>query len=264
MKSLNLLPTLITASLLLASCGQNTADKSESFSNSNTDTPFVLIGAMPTFLKKTPDDSSKLNSGSGKCAISAGTKLLLQSDPTTDGAHLIVNTEQVLAGCGFSKGYIYRPHVERSSVKLLFSPTVSAFLDTIGYAEGTGDRYDYIYTHKVFFSYNGHPRDLQCSAGLCSDAAGRYQFLSTTWDGIRKRLGLSDFSPPSQDRAAVQLMKDVGCYKFVENINGPETFSRAASCVSGQWASFPSSQYGQKKYSSSHLYEKFRKFMERY
>ncbi|MBM3380964.1 MAG: glycoside hydrolase [Betaproteobacteria bacterium] len=170
----------------------------------------------------------------------------------------------MLPGCGFSKGYVFREHVSKSSAKILFTVNVSAFLDTIAYAEGTGDRYDYMYTHKVFYSYSGHPRQIQCSYGLCSDAAGRYQFLSTTWDAMRRKLGLTDFSPTSQDRAAVQLIKDVGCYNLVVNINGFETFSRAAYCVSGQWASFPGSPYGQPKRSSSHLYGKFSKFLERY
>jgi lysozyme len=81
---------------------------------------------------------------------------------------------------------------------------------------------------------------------------------------MRRKLGLTDFSPASQDKATVQLIKDVGCYNHVVNINGPETFSRAAYCVSGQWASFPGSPYGQPKHSSSHLYGKFTKFLERY
>ncbi|MEN9528926.1 MAG: hypothetical protein RI932_799 [Pseudomonadota bacterium] len=263
MKHLSLLTTLTTVPLVLAACGQAQDDTSSAFTNSADEASYMLVGSN-TFLKKTTDDSSKLDAGSEKCEIPAGTKVLLQSDPSIEGAHFLVNTKEMLPGCGFSKGYVFREHIKQTSAKTLFSANVSAFLDTIGYAEGTGDRYDYMYTHKVFYSYAGHPRIIQCSYGLCSDAAGRYQFLSTTWDAMRRKLGLSDFSPTSQDRAAVQLIKDVGCYNLVVNINGPETFSRAAYCVSGQWASFPGSPYGQPRHSSSHLYGKFSKFLERY
>lgn len=260
--SLSLLTT--TTLLLATACGQSNELTSDIQTNATESESYVLIGNKSTFLKKTTDDSSKLDAGSEKCEIPAGTNLLLQTDPVIEGSHYLVNTQEMLPGCGFSKGYIFREHVQKSSAKVLFSATVSAFLDTIGYAEGTGDRYDYMFTHKVFYSYAGHPRQIQCSYGLCSDAAGRYQFLSTTWDAMRRKLGLTDFSPQSQDRAAVQLIKDVGCYSLVANINGPETFSRAAYCVSGQWASFPGSPYGQPKHSSSHLYGKYQKFLERY
>lgn len=253
----------ITA-LSLIGCGMEPNQDLETLSLDAESGPFILVGDRETLLKKTTDDSSTLTAGSEKCELPAGTKVLLQADPQPEGSHFLVNTKEMLPNCGFSKGYVYRPHIAKSSAKALFSANVSAFLDTIGYAEGTGDRYDYMYTHKVFYSYAGHPRQLQCSYGLCSDAAGRYQFLSTTWDAMRRKLSLPDFSPESQDRAAVQLIKDVGCYSSVVNIDGPNSFSRAAYCVSGQWASFPGSPYGQRTHSASHLYSKFKAFLNRY
>jgi muramidase (phage lysozyme) len=39
-----------------------------------------------------------------------------------------------------------------------------------------------------------------------STAAGAFQFLSRTWDECAKALGLTDFSPASQDLAAVFLI----------------------------------------------------------
>jgi muramidase (phage lysozyme) len=252
------------AAVSLIGCGVEPTQDLEIQSLDAESEPYILIGNQDTVLKKTTADSSTLTDGSEKCELPAGSKVALQLDPQPEGSHFLVNTKEMLANCGFSKGYVFRPHIAKSSAKALFSANVSAFLDTIGYAEGTGDRYDYMFTHKVFYSYAAHPRQLQCSYGLCSDAAGRYQFLSTTWDGMRRKLGLPDFSPESQDRAAVQLIKDVGCYSSVVNIDGPNSFSRAAYCVSGQWASFPGSPYGQRTHSSSHLYGKFTAFLKRY
>lgn len=253
-----------SAILILTACGQGQELTSDTLASSEDGGPFILVGQTNTLLKKTAVDSSELSVGSEKCNLPAGSKILLQSHPEAEGSHLLVNTKEILPGCGFSKGYVFRAHIEKSSLRVIFSATVSAFLDTIGYAEGTGDRYDYMFTHKVFYSFAAHPRQIQCSYGLCSDAAGRYQFLSTTWDAMRRKLGLPNFSPESQDRAAVQIIKDVGCYGLVANIDGPNSFSRAAYCVSGQWASFPGSPYGQPRHSSSHLYSKYQAFLQRY
>ncbi|MEM8723806.1 MAG: hypothetical protein AAGE84_31775 [Cyanobacteria bacterium P01_G01_bin.39] len=67
------------------------------------------------------------------------------------------------------------------------TPRRLAILDLIAYAEGT-DReigntkkgYNIIYSFKTFSDFSDHPRRVVCSNGLCSSAAGRYQFLNTT------------------------------------------------------------------------------------
>jgi len=87
------------------------------------------------------------------------------------------------------------------------NPYRKAFLDTLAYAEGTGNYpnngYNTMFTGKQFSGYKDHPRKIQRSSGYASDAAGRYQFLSTTWDG----LGLPDFSPPNQDLGVNKIIK---------------------------------------------------------
>lgn len=88
----------------------------------------------------------------------------------------------------------------------------TAMLGLIAWAEGTDDRYNVIYTGAKFDSFDGHPARVMCSAGICSDAAGRYQFLSTTWQPIKTKLNLPDFSPQSQDSAAIELIKQCGGY----------------------------------------------------
>jgi lysophospholipase L1-like esterase len=67
---------------------------------------------------------------------------------------------------------------------------IKAFLDVIAFAEGTykspDNGYKTQFTGKQFDSYDDHPREVISASGLDSTAAGRYQFLSSTWDGIMK------------------------------------------------------------------------------
>ncbi len=95
------------------------------------------------------------------------------------------------------------------------SPEEKAFLDVIAYAEGVGASYNTMYGGKTF-SGTQHPRKWTPSPwgtpGVGSDAAGRYQFLSTTWDEAADGIGVSRgaFTPINQDRAAIWLIKKEG------------------------------------------------------
>lgn len=122
-------------------------------------------------------------------------------------------------------------------------PQMQAFLKLIRTAEGTAgeDGYTTIFTHKQFSSFHDHPRDMQCSNGLCSDAAGAYQFLSTTWDDIAQEIGAKDFSPYWQDLAAIELIRRQGAYEDV--IHG--RIEDAVKKCSWIWASLPPSRYDQ-------------------
>jgi muramidase (phage lysozyme) len=99
---------------------------------------------------------------------------------------------------------------------------VKAFLDTVAAAEGTAAAHGYRtqYTGTKFDSFQDHPRELKCGRRygkkLCSDAAGRYQFLSTTWDRFAKKFGVSDFSPQNQDLMAVELIREQGALDDIE------------------------------------------------
>ncbi len=141
------------------------------------------------------------------------------------------------------------------AAKNLDNAKVLAFLDLIAWAEGTGDRYDLQYTGSSF-SGNAHPRQIKCdAAGLCSDAAGRYQFLSPTWDG----LGLPDFSPANQDKGAIALLKYSGAYDLIltGDIEG-------AVCKAGPiWASLPCNSYNQPQKNTADLKAKYAEFLEK-
>lgn len=99
---------------------------------------------------------------------------------------------------------------------------VKAFLDTIAAAEGTAtpDGYRTQYTGTKFASFQDHPREMRCGRRygkkLCSDAAGRYQFLSTTWDRFAKKFGVRDFSPQNQDLMAIELIRERGALGDIE------------------------------------------------
>ena len=136
--------------------------------------------------------------------------------------------------------------------KLLQQPQVRSLLDTIRYAEGTPGEAGYRTQFTgVQFDPNkkgwAHPRQVKgSSSGYRSDAAGAYQFLSPTWDGVQKELGLSDFSPRNQDIAALRLIERRGALDpFLKGAKFGEVMNR----LSPEWASLPTNQgksyYGQ-------------------
>ena len=95
---------------------------------------------------------------------------------------------------------------------LASSGNLRAFLAVIRAGEGTADADGYRrhYGGSHFDSYADHPRKVITAGRWTSSAAGAYQFLSRTWDECAKALALPDFSPASQDLAAVFLIRMVG------------------------------------------------------
>ncbi|MBD2103974.1 glycoside hydrolase family 104 protein [Leptolyngbya sp. FACHB-261] len=130
------------------------------------------------------------------------------------------------------------------------SPNTRAFLDTIAWAEGTSGRYGYqiIFTGAYFDNFVDHPRQVRCAnyrrRRLCSSASGRYQFLERTWDRVSNRLNLQDFSPRSQDLAAVELIREKGALEDVE----AGRWETAIYKVAPVWASLPSPSTGRSVY----------------
>lgn len=118
-----------------------------------------------------------------------------------------------------------------------FSPRMNAMLDTIAYGEGTSgpEGYRTMFTGRKFSSYSAHPRQLNSGGGYTSDAAGRYQFLSTTWQPHANALGLKDFGPQNQDRAAVREITEAGAADEIESGN----VKAAMNILSPIWVSLP-------------------------
>lgn len=135
----------------------------------------------------------------------------------------------------------------------LSNSNLKAFLDTLAYAEGTNlykdeDQYKVKFgstpNHpRLISSFADHPRELYKDKGFPqgSDAAGRYQFMSKTWDELKGKLGLTDFSPFSQDLACCELISERNALNNVCNGN----FEIAVKKCNTIWASLPDSPYGQ-------------------
>lgn len=116
------------------------------------------------------------------------------------------------------------------------------FLDFLGRAEGAD--YNTIVGGKKFQDYSKHPGivGLKTADGV-STAAGKYQITKTTYDSLAPRLGISDFSPASQDKVALALIDQKGAMEDVVSGN----FKSAIKKLGGTWASLPSSTYKQPK-----------------
>lgn len=128
---------------------------------------------------------------------------------------------------------------------------VSAFLAMLRHSEGTDREPDpytvcYGYTHTIQ-DFSDHPKITgewpgvsienlgPQYAGKISTAAGAYQIIKPTWQGCKRALALPDFSPASQDAAAVYLIREAGALDYVK----AGQFEDAVSLCARQWASLP-------------------------
>lgn len=128
----------------------------------------------------------------------------------------------------------------------LRSPNVRAFLRAIRLGEGTADADGYrrIVGGELFDDFSDHPRKRVWIEryGVWSTAAGAYQFIASTWDEMRAKYGLPDFSPASQDRAAVGLLIR---RKALDDVIAGRIEQAIEKCRL-EWASLPGSPYGQR------------------
>jgi muramidase (phage lysozyme) len=143
------------------------------------------------------------------------------------------------------------------------SPNLQAFLDAIAYSElgprllALSDRgYNCCVgstpAHPILFkSYAAHPQ-LRCDA-LNSDAAGRYQFMGRYWLHYKAQLALPDFGPASQDKWAVQLIRECHALDAIE----AGRFDEAINLCRSRWASLPGANYGQHENSLASLREAY-------
>ena len=118
------------------------------------------------------------------------------------------------------------------------SPNAQRWLNAISASEGTmrdGKRgYNIMFGGGTFPSYERHPDTVIDGGRLKSAAAGAYQFMPGTYSGVKRDLNLPDFSPSSQDQAALELVRRRG----VDPDRDPLTPENVAK-LSPEWAAFP-------------------------
>ncbi|WP_372540720.1 glycoside hydrolase family 24 protein [Acinetobacter pittii] len=133
-------------------------------------------------------------------------------------------------------------------MQLLNNPNARRMLDLIASAEGVSHGYNTLFGNQRFDDLSGHPNIRKAFTQTdgkknYTTAAGRYQFLNDTWNGLSRQYGLRDFSPQSQDIGAIALLDQIGALPYV--LKGD--FSTAIKKSGGTWASLPSSNYAQNK-----------------
>lgn len=235
----------------------------------------VVTARVETALKVSTADTSAL-APSQICRIRAGARVTLKKNLSVIGRH-VRGTLMSAHGCGGSFGggatvYLFRDHftgwpaLTAPQTPDPSLPTCSpqravgivpakhkALLDTIAFAEGTRGRgqdgYNVQFTYVYFNDCTRHPRVIQSSGGLRSDASGRYQFLSTTWD----TLGYSAFYPDNQERGAMKLVARRGFTVPESRAMTATELANLMDRISYEWASLPPGRYGQPNYSLSRI-----------
>jgi len=129
--------------------------------------------------------------------------------------------------------------------------------------------YSIFYGGSKFQSFRDHPvitgekrgvplPDAMCKAaglkpGCVSTAAGAYQFIKPTWVRLRDRLNLPDFSPASQDLAAIGLLDEIGASSLILDGNIEAAIYKASRI----WASLPGSTAQQNPKALSYALNRF-------
>lgn len=152
------------------------------------------------------------------------------------------------------------------------SDNLQAFLDALAWSEGTStspatkcNGYDVIVTGidgkpEIFTDFSDHPFNKGRpskkinSKGLTSNASGRYQFMLKDWAHYKAQLGLPDFGPESQDKWAIQLIKE---RKALPDIEAGNITSAVSKCRN-IWASLPGAGYGQREHSMEELIARYK------
>ncbi len=142
---------------------------------------------------------------------------------------------------------------------------VIAFLDMLAFSEGTDngiqktkdDGYDVLVGGQLFAGYADHPRKLIRidRLGISSTAAGRYQELARYFDAYKKQLHLPDFSPLSQDKIALQMMRECRAIPMLQQGD----IKNAIMACASRWASLPGAGYGQHEHKMDVLIAQWRK-----
>jgi muramidase (phage lysozyme) len=141
-------------------------------------------------------------------------------------------------------------------------PNVRAFLHLIREGETNQDdsAYRMHFGGAYFSSFADHPRKAITVGDLTSTAAGAYQFLARTWDGLVKQYGFEDFGPQCQDEGAVALIAGRKALNCLVDGNLADALDRC----SWEWASLPPPRYGQHTLTAERAYATYEKYGGRF
>ena len=122
-----------------------------------------------------------------------------------------------------------------------------AFLATIAHGETPGgkDAYRYMLGGKLFDDMSKHPNQLNTSGKYSSTAAGKYQFLGSTWEEQAAKYGYKDFTGDTQDLAAWNYAKDMYKAKAGRDLESdlasddPKVLNNISSALGQTWTSLP-------------------------
>lgn len=197
-----------------------------------------LLGYGAWLLMQPAQDAGQ-DSGDSADSIDGGSDWLASADSVlTDATQSTAEFIDNISG-----GMLKVSNMSRVNPFDLNNANVQALLRVIRTGEGTAgaDGYRTIFGGRTFDSFADHPRVTVKSGGYTSTAAGAYQMLASTWDETKRIMGLSDFSPRSQDLAALGRIAARGALDDAK----AGRFDQAIAKISREWASLPGSPYGQ-------------------
>lgn len=188
---------------------------------------------------------------------------------TTSGSNgwVAVQTSDGKRGWVFGR-YVVRDGVEPatptgsscapSRANGVISSYQKALHDSLAFAEGTRgyskDGYNVMFSFRLASSCQSHPNQCIAFGSTCSTAAGRYQFLTTTWRSVASARNLQSFEPENQERGAAYLISTTRRVTVPQD--RPMTaaeYSNAMSKLSYEWASLPPGRYGQPSKTQSQM-----------
>jgi muramidase (phage lysozyme) len=162
---------------------------------------------------------------------------------TADG--VLTDTSQTAAEFvdSITGGFMKVSNMSRVNPFDLNNSNVQALLRVIRTGEGTTGENGYrtLFGGGLFDGFADHPRIMVKSSGYTSTAAGAYQFIVSSWDETKRVMNLPDFSPRSQDLAALGRIAARGALEDAKAGN----FETAIKKIAREWASLPGSPYGQ-------------------
>lgn len=115
----------------------------------------------------------------------------------------------------------------------LDNPNVPAYLDTIATSEG--GQYNSRYGGGTFSDFSAFP-----ASGTTGTPSGRYQIEASTFPGLSRQTGLTDFSPHTQDLMAAQQIVDD---KAMPSLLAGD-LNKTLALTARTWASLPTGPGG--------------------